>query len=322
MNRDPNAYRYKWSNGSKNFQEHLKHFFSEQKSRFQAAFDQLLIDKKDLSKPLLFFCPSIFFLFKNIPIYRSEIHIYELKGPNDQLYNQLLELIDLQIDHFKNLKFFLLDDHNTSQKSKFLINGGRISPLLFNKILKWMIDSFYIRNNSKKSFNNTKRKKQGLYLKKCVEKGHMSISTRQCYFNSFKMESNPNIYVMVTYFDKVQISKFDNFRHFFKPIVGTNEILSKCSHNLLLSKEMIYRNNKSPLYSIIFLLLVARYLVHTHLLFVSQAYSSAFGGNILWGGGGGGPEDEVKSICSTTKDLNINLVNITDLISIKPNPIK
>lgn len=39
-------------------------------------------------------------------------------------------------------------------------------------------------------------------------------------------------------------------------------------------------------------------------------------------GGGGGPEDEVKSIRSTTKDLNINLVNITDLISIKPNPIK
>ncbi|KAM6547294.1 hypothetical protein CsatB_018970 [Cannabis sativa] len=29
MNRDPNAYRYKWSNGSKNLQEHLEHFISE-----------------------------------------------------------------------------------------------------------------------------------------------------------------------------------------------------------------------------------------------------------------------------------------------------
>ncbi|KAL5798378.1 hypothetical protein ACOSQ2_003198 [Xanthoceras sorbifolium] len=29
MNRDPNAYRYKWSNGSKTFQEHLEHFVSE-----------------------------------------------------------------------------------------------------------------------------------------------------------------------------------------------------------------------------------------------------------------------------------------------------
>ncbi|WOG96019.1 hypothetical protein DCAR_0415349 [Daucus carota subsp. sativus] len=28
-------------------------------------------------------------LFGNIPIHRSEIYIYELKGPNDQLCNQL-----------------------------------------------------------------------------------------------------------------------------------------------------------------------------------------------------------------------------------------
>ncbi|CAA2961485.1 RNA polymerase beta subunit [Olea europaea subsp. europaea] len=32
----------------------------------------------------------------NIPIHRSEIYIYELKGPNDQLCNQLLESIGLQ----------------------------------------------------------------------------------------------------------------------------------------------------------------------------------------------------------------------------------
>ncbi|PPD67178.1 hypothetical protein GOBAR_DD35943 [Gossypium barbadense] len=45
MNRDPNAYRYKWSNGSKNFQEHLEHFVSEQKSRFQVVFDRLRINQ-------------------------------------------------------------------------------------------------------------------------------------------------------------------------------------------------------------------------------------------------------------------------------------
>ncbi|THG15301.1 hypothetical protein TEA_010459 [Camellia sinensis var. sinensis] len=44
MNRDPDAYRYKWSNGSKNFQEHLEHFISEQKSRFQVVDD---IDASD-----------------------------------------------------------------------------------------------------------------------------------------------------------------------------------------------------------------------------------------------------------------------------------
>nr|YP_009897088.1 Ycf2 [Hornungia petraea]YP_009897107.1 Ycf2 [Hornungia petraea]QKK43722.1 Ycf2 [Hornungia petraea]QKK43741.1 Ycf2 [Hornungia petraea] len=177
INRDPNAYRYKWSNGSKNFQEHFEHFVSERKRRFQVVFDQLcinqysidwseVIDKKDLSKLLRFFLsklllflsnslPFFFVSFENIPIHRSEIHIYELKGPNDQLCNQLLESIGLQIVHLKKLKPFLLDDHNTSQKSKFLINGGTISPFLFNKIPKWMIDSFHTRKNRRKSFDNT-----------------------------------------------------------------------------------------------------------------------------------------------------------------------
>ncbi|KAF4390282.1 hypothetical protein F8388_019937 [Cannabis sativa] len=186
MNRDPNAYRYKWSNGSKNLQEHLEHFISEQKSRFhfQVVFDRLrinqysidwseVIDKKDLSKSLPFFLsklllflskfllflsnslPFFFVSFGNIPIHRSEIHIYELKGPNDQLCHQLLESIGLQIVHLKKWKPFLLDDHDTSQKSKFLINGGTISPFLFNKIPKWMIDSFHTRNNRRKSFDNT-----------------------------------------------------------------------------------------------------------------------------------------------------------------------
>nr|YP_010391849.1 hypothetical protein RF2 [Avicennia officinalis]UPX05340.1 hypothetical protein RF2 [Avicennia officinalis] len=181
MNRDPDAYRYKWSKGGKNFQEHLEHFVSEQKSRFQIVFDRLrinqysidwseVIDKKDLSKPLRFFLSKsllvlsklLFFLsnslpffcvsFGNIPIHGSEIDIYELKGPNDQLCNQLLESIGLQIVHLKKWKPFLLDDHDTSQKSKFLINGG--TPFLFNKIPKWMIDSFHTRNNRRKSFDN------------------------------------------------------------------------------------------------------------------------------------------------------------------------
>nr|YP_010400516.1 hypothetical chloroplast RF21 [Phedimus odontophyllus]YP_010400533.1 Ycf2 protein [Phedimus odontophyllus]YP_010400601.1 hypothetical chloroplast RF21 [Phedimus yangshanicus]UQS79163.1 hypothetical chloroplast RF21 [Phedimus yangshanicus]UQS79180.1 Ycf2 protein [Phedimus yangshanicus]UQS79248.1 hypothetical chloroplast RF21 [Phedimus odontophyllus] len=175
MNRDPNADRYKGSNGSKNFQEH---FVSEQKSHFQVqvVFDRLLrnqysidwsevIDKKDLSKSLLFLSKLLLFLsnslpfffvsFGNIPVHRSEIHIYELKGPNYQLCNQLLESIGLQIVHLKKWKPFLLDDHDTSQKSKFLINGGTISPFLFNKIPKWMIDSFHTRNNRRKSFDNT-----------------------------------------------------------------------------------------------------------------------------------------------------------------------
>nr|YP_009249078.1 hypothetical chloroplast RF21 [Baxteria australis]YP_009249095.1 hypothetical chloroplast RF21 [Baxteria australis]AMW67130.1 hypothetical chloroplast RF21 [Baxteria australis]AMW67148.1 hypothetical chloroplast RF21 [Baxteria australis] len=182
MNRDPDAYRYKWSNGSKNFQEHLDHFVSEQKNRFQVVFDRLrinqysidwseAIDKQDLSKSLRFFLSkSLLFLSKslpflskslplffvsigNIPIHRSEIHIYELKGPNGQLCNQLLESIGVQIVHLNKLKPFLLDDHETSQRPKFLINGGTILPFLFKKIPK--CDSFHTRNNRSKSFDNT-----------------------------------------------------------------------------------------------------------------------------------------------------------------------
>uniref|UniRef100_UPI0031F4186F hypothetical chloroplast RF21 n=1 Tax=Platylobium parviflorum TaxID=3041830 RepID=UPI0031F4186F len=186
VNRDPNAYRYKWSNGSNNLQEHLEHFISEQNSHFQIVFDRLrinqysidwseVIDKKNLSKSLCFFLSKLllflskFLLFLSnslpfffmsfgsipIPIHRSEIHIYELKGPNDPLCNQLLESIGLQIVHLKKWKPFLLDDHDTSPKSKFLINGGTISPFLFNKIPKWMIDSFHTRKNRRKSFDNT-----------------------------------------------------------------------------------------------------------------------------------------------------------------------
>lgn len=652
MNRDPNAYRYKWSNGSKNFQEHLEHFVSEQKSRFQVVFDRLginqysidwseVIDKKDLSKSLPFFLsnslPFFFVSFGNIPIHRSEIHIYELKGPNDQLCNPLLESIGLQIVHLKKLKPFLLDDHNTSQKSKFLINGGRISPFLFNKIPKWMIDSFHTRNNRRKSFDNTdsyfsmishdqdnwlnpvkpfhrsslissfykanrlrflnnphrfrfycnkrfpfyvekarinnsdftygqflnilfirnkifslcggkkkhaflerdtispiesqvsnifipndfpqsgderynlyksfhfpirsdllvrraiysiaaisgtpltegqivnfertycqplsdmnlsdseeknlhqylnfnsnmglihtpcsekylpskKRKKRSLCLKKCVEKGQMyrtfqrdsAFSTLskwnlfQTYMPWFLTSTGYkylNLIFLDTFSDLLPVlSSSQKFVSIFHDIMHgsdiswrilqkklclpqwnlISEISSKCLHNLLLSEEMIHRNNESPListhlrspnvreflYSILFLLLVAGYLVRTHLLFVSRAYSelqtefekvkslmipsymielrklldryptselnsfwlknlflvaleqlgyaieeirgSASGGNMLWGGG---PADGVKSIRSKTKDLNINLIDIINLISIIPNPI-
>nr|YP_010489222.1 hypothetical chloroplast RF21 [Incarvillea lutea]YP_010489238.1 hypothetical chloroplast RF21 [Incarvillea lutea]UWK23406.1 hypothetical chloroplast RF21 [Incarvillea lutea]UWK23407.1 hypothetical chloroplast RF21 [Incarvillea lutea] len=213
MNRDPDAYRSKWLNGRKNFQEHLKHFGSEQKSRFQIVFDRLrmnqlnqfritsnqyltsnqysnyssdwseVIDKNDvsksksfrfLSKLLPFFLSKLFrflskplpFLlsnsfrffwvrFGNMPIPRSEIDISEFKGPNDSLCNQFLESIGLPILHLglqivdlKKGKPFLLDDHETSRKSEFLINGG--TPFLFNKIPKSMMDS---RTNRRKSFD-------------------------------------------------------------------------------------------------------------------------------------------------------------------------
>jgi len=56
MNWDPNFYRYKWSNGSNNFQEHLEHLIFEQKSRFffQVVFDRLHINQYSIDDPFNF----------------------------------------------------------------------------------------------------------------------------------------------------------------------------------------------------------------------------------------------------------------------------
>nr|YP_010474456.1 hypothetical protein RF2 [Corydalis minutiflora]YP_010474485.1 hypothetical protein RF2 [Corydalis minutiflora]UVH68743.1 hypothetical protein RF2 [Corydalis minutiflora]UVH68772.1 hypothetical protein RF2 [Corydalis minutiflora] len=91
-----------------------------------------------LSKSLLFLSKSLPFFFLSLgspPIPGSEIpiYIYELKGPNDPL---------------------CLDDHDPSKKSKFSINGGTLSPFLFNKT-KWMIDSFPTRKNCRNNLDNT-----------------------------------------------------------------------------------------------------------------------------------------------------------------------
>nr|YP_009433354.1 hypothetical chloroplast RF21 [Zostera marina]YP_009433371.1 hypothetical chloroplast RF21 [Zostera marina]ATD85264.1 hypothetical chloroplast RF21 [Zostera marina]ATD85281.1 hypothetical chloroplast RF21 [Zostera marina] len=172
MNRDPDTYIYKWLDRG---QEYLEHFLPEQKNCFQVVFaalrtNQYLIDwfqylidwfqylidwfeainKEDLSKSLPFFFLSI----GNIRIRRSEIHIYELKGLKDQLNNRLLESIGVRIVHLRKRKPFLLDDHDTSQRPKFVIDGGTILPFAFNKITKWMTDSFHTRNNRRKSFDN------------------------------------------------------------------------------------------------------------------------------------------------------------------------
>nr|YP_009556132.1 hypothetical protein RF2 [Scaevola taccada]YP_009556156.1 hypothetical protein RF2 [Scaevola taccada]QBC69936.1 hypothetical protein RF2 [Scaevola taccada]QBC69937.1 hypothetical protein RF2 [Scaevola taccada] len=82
----------------------------------------------------------------NSPMHWSEIYISEWKGRTD------LEAIGRQIVYLRKWKPFLLDDHDTCQKSKLLINEGRRSPFLLNKIPKGMIDS---RKNRRKSFENT-----------------------------------------------------------------------------------------------------------------------------------------------------------------------
>ena len=77
---------------------------------------------------------------KDTPIHRSEIHNYELKGLNGKPCNQLLESTRVQIRHLIN-KTLSLDEHDTSQRPKFLINGGTILPFLFKKLPSGMTHS-------------------------------------------------------------------------------------------------------------------------------------------------------------------------------------
>nr|YP_009582471.1 Ycf2 [Zantedeschia hybrid cultivar]YP_009582495.1 Ycf2 [Zantedeschia hybrid cultivar]QJF46718.1 hypothetical protein Ycf2 [Zantedeschia rehmannii]QBK84093.1 Ycf2 [Zantedeschia hybrid cultivar]QBK84117.1 Ycf2 [Zantedeschia hybrid cultivar]QJF46744.1 hypothetical protein Ycf2 [Zantedeschia rehmannii] len=150
MNRDPNTYRYKRSNGSKNFQEHLEHFLSEQRNRFQVVFDQLRININqfliDYTQPLSFFLSKILHLFfmsvRNISIHRSrQIYIYELNRTNDQLCNQLLESIGAEIIHLNKMKS---DDRRNSERIR----------LRFIKIPSLTVHTRDTRNNRRKSLFN------------------------------------------------------------------------------------------------------------------------------------------------------------------------
>ena len=170
---------------------------------------------------------------------------------------------------------------------------------------------------SEKYLPSEKRKKRSLCLKKCVEKGQMYRTFQrdsafltlskwnlfQTYMPWFLTSTGYkylNLIFLDTFSDLLPVlSSSQKFVSIFHDIMHgsdiswrilqkklclpqwnlISEISSKCLHNLLLSEEMIHRNNESPListhlrspnvreflYSILFLLLVAGYLVRTHL---------------------------------------------------------
>ncbi|KAL2921974.1 Protein Ycf2 [Bienertia sinuspersici] len=169
--------------------------------------------------------------------------------------------------------------------------------------------SFIYTPCSEKYLLSEKRKKQSLCLKKCVEKGQMyrtfqrdsAFSTLskwnlfQTYMPWFLTSAGYkylNFLFLDTFSDLLPIlSSSPKFLSILHDIMHgsdiswrilqkklclpqwnlISEISSKCLHNLLLSEEMIHRNNESPLiwthlgspnvreffYSILFLLLVA-----------------------------------------------------------------
>ncbi|KAL8214556.1 hypothetical protein R6Q57_004005, partial [Mikania cordata] len=139
---------------------------------------------------------------------------------------------------------------------------------------------------SEKYLPSEKRKKRSLCLKKCVEKGQMYRTFQRDDLLPILSSSQKFVSIFHDIMHESDISWRILQKKFCLPQWNLiSEISSKCFHNLLLSEEMIHRNNESPListhltnvreflYAILFLLLVAAYLVCTHLLFVFGAFS-------------------------------------------------
>ncbi|KAH0854232.1 LOW QUALITY PROTEIN: hypothetical protein HID58_090094 [Brassica napus] len=99
INRDPMHIDTNGPMGARNFQEHLKQFPEEPFSssvrsimyyQYSIDWSEVIETKICLSPSFVSFCPvNTSFFVQNIPFHRSEIHIYELKGPNDQPCNQI-----------------------------------------------------------------------------------------------------------------------------------------------------------------------------------------------------------------------------------------
>ncbi|TYH49372.1 hypothetical protein ES332_D10G131600v1, partial [Gossypium tomentosum] len=272
--------------GSKNFQEHLEHFVSEQKSRFQVVLDRLrinpysidwseVIDKKDLSKLLRFFLsklllflsklllflsnslPFFFVSFENIPIHSSEIHIYELKGPNDQLCNQLnnprksfdnMDSYFSMISHDQDKclnpvkpfhKSSLIYSFYKANRLRFLNNPHHfcfyytISP----SPIKSQVSNIFISND----FPQSGDERYNLYKSFQFAIRSDPLVRRAVY-------SVPDISKTPLTEGQIDISWQILQKKLCLPQWNLiSEISSKCLHNFLMSEEMIRRNNESPL---------------------------------------------------------------------------
>uniref|UniRef100_UPI0030E2F553 hypothetical protein RF2 n=1 Tax=Eremogone griffithii TaxID=1701062 RepID=UPI0030E2F553 len=221
-----------------------------------------------------------------------------------------------QIVHFERTFYRPLSDMNLSDSERKNLH----QYLNFNSNMGLIYTPC-----SEKYLPSEKRKKRSLCLKKCVEKGQMYRTFQQD--SAFSTLSKWNLFqtympwfLTSTGYKYLNCLFFDTFSDLL-PILSSSqklvsifhdimhgsdiswrilqkkvclpqwnlrsEISNKRLHNLLLSEEMIHRNNESPLiwthlglpnvreffYSILFLLLLVGYLVRIHLIFFFRASS-------------------------------------------------
>ena len=151
------------------------------------------------------------------------------------------KLIKREIIEKEKIEFPYGLRYETCQKSKFLINGGTISPFLFNKIPKWMIDSFHTRNNRRKSFDNTDSYFSMIFHDQYnwlnpVKSFHRS-SLRSSFYkaNQLRFLNNPHHFCFYCnkrfpfYVEKARINHYDfTYGQFLNILFIRNKIFSLC----------------------------------------------------------------------------------------------
>nr|YP_010173314.1 hypothetical chloroplast RF2 [Medicago praecox]QSJ48495.1 hypothetical chloroplast RF2 [Medicago praecox]UZC32126.1 hypothetical protein RF2 [Medicago praecox]UZC32202.1 hypothetical protein RF2 [Medicago praecox] len=172
-NKDPNAYKYKWSNGSKNFQEQLDHFISEQNSGFQVVFDLFqvvshqfqvmfdllhmnvysidwsqVIDEKDFFKLLYFFlCKFLaflsnslyFFLCKFLPFLSNSLPFFFVSFGNIPVHRSKIHMYELK--------------RPNDPLGNQLLESIGLQIVHLKKRKPFLLDDFYTSKKSKLSFN-------------------------------------------------------------------------------------------------------------------------------------------------------------------------
>nr|YP_009656480.1 hypothetical chloroplast RF2 [Medicago suffruticosa]QCO73246.1 hypothetical chloroplast RF2 [Medicago suffruticosa] len=216
--------KYKWSNGSKNFQEDLDHFISEQNSRFQVVFDRFqvvfdrfqvvfdrlhmnaysidwseVIDKKDLwkslylflSKFLPFFSKFLPFFSKFLPFLSNSLPFFFVSFGNIPV-------------HRSKIHMYGLKRPNDPLGNQLLESIG-LQIVHLKKRKPFLLDDFYTSKKSKLSFNEFNKNKRpnwiSFYTRK-KKKKEEEKKRRKSFSNSYFWKSFSNSYFSMILHDQ------------------------------------------------------------------------------------------------------------------------
>nr|YP_009138898.1 hypothetical chloroplast RF21 [Lathyrus venosus]AIK21340.1 hypothetical chloroplast RF21 [Lathyrus venosus] len=204
VNKDPNTDKYKWSKGSKNFQEHLDHFISEENSRFQVVFDRLhmnaysidwsevidkkdfskVIDKKDFSKSLCLFLSKLLpffskslclFLSKLLPFFSNSLPFFFVSFGSMPVHRS-----QIHMDELKRM--------NDALGNQLLESIG-LQTVHLKKKKALLLDDYYTSQKSKLLINEIANQHNWLNPVKCFHRSSLISSFYKV--NRLRFLNNP-----------------------------------------------------------------------------------------------------------------------------------